>query len=570
VQFDRGDIRKLEAYTAARPDGFADMAGALGELKRADQAYRDSLPDITHHHINLITRPKLWTAIHAAWVRSWEVRRIVDSAAAGPLRRSGLAALLFLLLGLLPILTPVLFLLKFPGRSIGLWLLWLAPFLGSFVRKLWGRRDLRRHAGALLTKPGYIVRAFRGRVAEALVGWLRTGRVSDRRAQAIAQKPGLYLLNRPLALLPGGVHRFLTDKAYFKGRLQAMFVRPFELYFKPAVREKWLRDMVEEGRKNGILSSADASRISAQINEPYIQKYLKSLAVHLATLFLSETVFLTIAVVYVLSHPELGWSQATLRAGVIIGALNLLPISPGSLVRGFYVLGLCLKERNMKDYWLALPVSFFKVFGYLAFPLQMAYRFPELARFMAGHWATEAVHIVPIFGEKGAWLEHAAFDLFYNYPLSLRRRVQERDALLSTERSRTWTFPMSLMTCALVLALLDATYFKLTGHVPTLGQIWWLAVWVPFLGAPLAADMARLPRLSQRIGIGALAGALMALLHAVFNTAFNAYVKAASAGVPFGGLALGKSAVKVLSHVLIFAVIAVLGAVIFENRRPAT
>ncbi|MCK7500471.1 MAG: hypothetical protein MZW92_67160 [Comamonadaceae bacterium] len=26
-----------------------------------------------------------------------------------------------------------------------------------------------------------------------------------------------------------------------------MFVKPVQLYFKPAVREKWLRDMVEEG-----------------------------------------------------------------------------------------------------------------------------------------------------------------------------------------------------------------------------------------------------------------------------------------------------------------------------------
>jgi len=81
---------------------------------------------------------------------------------------------------------------------------------------------------------------------------------------------------------------------------------------------------------------------------------------------------------------------------------------------------------------------------------------------------------------------------------------------------------MTLMTCTLVLALMDATYFKLSGQVPALHRIWWLQVWVPFLGAPLAADLARLPRLSRRIGLGALAGALMALLHAVFNTAFNA------------------------------------------------
>jgi len=569
VQFDRGDIRKLEAYAAARPADFADMAGAIEELKTADRAYRDSLPDLTHHHVKLFTRPKLWAAIHAGWVRGWQVRNMADTDAAGPLRKSRFAALLFLLLGLLPLLTPVLFVLRFPGRAVGLWLLWLAPLLGPFVRRLWGRRDLRRHIGALLTKAGYIGRAFRGRVAEALIGWQRSGRVSDGRALAIAARPGLYLLNRPLALLPPGVHRFLTDKAYFKERLHRMFVKPVQLYFKPAVREKWLRDMVEEGRKNGILSPDEAGRISAQINEPYIQKYLKSLAVHLATLFLSETVFLTIAVVYVLGHPDLGWSQATIRAGLIIGALNLLPISPGSLVRGFYVLGLCIKERNIKDYWLALPVSFLKVFGYLAFPLQMAYRFPELARFMAGHWATEAVHVVPIFGEKGAWLEHAAFDLFYNYPLSLRRRIRERDARLSAEPSRKWTFPMTLMTCTLVLALMDATYFKLSGQVPALHRIWWLQVWVPFLGAPLAADLARLPRLSRRIGLGALAGALMALLHAVFNTAFNAYVKSSLAGIPFGELLLGHSAVKVLSHILLFTVIGVLGVAVFENRRPA-
>jgi len=567
VQFDRGDIRKLEGYAAARPDAFADMAGALEELKRADQAYRDSLPDLTHHHVKLITKPKLWTAIHAAWVRGWEIRSMADADAAGPLRKSRLAALLFLLLGLLPVLTPILFLLKFPGRSVGLWLLWFAPLLGPFVRRLWGRRDLRRHVGAFLTKAGYRGRAFRGHVAEALIGWHRSGRVSDRRARAIAEKPGLYLLNRPLAFLPPGVHRFITDKAYFKDRLHIMFVKPFELYFKPAVREKWLRDMVEEGRKDGMLSADDAARILAQIDEPYIQKYLKSLAVHLATLFLSETVFLTIAVIYVLGHPELGWSQATLRAGLIIGALNLLPISPGSLVRGFYVLGLCIKEKNIKDYWLALPVSFLKVFGYLAFPLQMAYRFPELARFMAGRSATGAVHIVPIFGEKGAWLEHAAFDLFYNYPLSLRRRIRERDAQFSARPSRKWTLPLVLMTCALVLALVDVGYFKLSGHVPALGQIWWLLVWVPFLGAPLAAGLARLPRVSRRFWIGALAGALMGFIDAVFKIALSAYIESSIAGQPAGEHFLVQLAIKVIGHMFLFILIAILGVLLFENRR---
>ena len=450
VQFDRGDTEALERYAAARPAAFGEMAGALEELKRVDRAYRDSQPDITHHHVRLITKPRLWTAIHAAWVKSWRIRGMADEAAAGPLAGNRFAALLFVLLGLLPVLTPVLFLTKFPGRSAGLWLLWLAPLLGPFVRKLWGRGDLRRHYAALLTRSGYLGRAFRGHVAESLIGWHRTGRVSEHRALAIAEKPGSYILNRPLAFLPPAVHRFLTDKAYFKERLRIMFVKPFQLYFKPAVREKWLRDMVEEGRKNRMLSDADAARILAQIDEPYIQKYLKSLAVHLATLFISETVFLTIAAVYILSHPEFGWAEATARAALIVGAFNLLPVSPGSLIRGFYVLGLVVKEKNIKDYRLALPVSFFKIIGYLAFPLQMAYRFPELARFMAGHWATEAVHIVPVFGERGAWLEHAVFDAFYNYPLSLGIRIRKRDELAAAKKPRWGAIPLAALIGARV------------------------------------------------------------------------------------------------------------------------
>ena len=568
VQFDRGDVGKLENFINSRSDVFAGMGGAFEELKRTDQSYRDSLPDIAHHHIKLITRPKLWRAMHASWVRSWEIRGMADPAAGGFLRKSGAAALFFLLLGLIPVFTPVLFLLRFPGRSAGLWLLWLVPLLGPFVRRLWGRSDFRRHIGALLTKAGYLGRAFRGHVTEALIRWHRSGRVGERRALAIAKKPGLYLLHRPLAFLPSGVHRFMTDRAYFKKRLRAMFVKPFELYFKPAVREKWLRDMVEDGRRNGMLSAGEAVRILGQIGEPYIQKYLKSLAVHLATLFLSETVFLTVALVYVLSHPELGWSQATLQAGLIIGALNLLPVSPGSLVRGFYVLGLCIKERNIKDYWLALPVSFLKGVGYLAFPLQMAYRFPELARFMAGHWATSAVHIIPIFGERGAWLEHAAFDLFYNYPLSLARRIRKRDAVFCAEPPRKWTFPMVLATCALVLALLDASFLKWRGQVPTLGQNWWLLLWVPFFGAPIAAGLARLPRLSRRVSIGALTGSLSGLVYAAFNTSLSAYVGSSTAGLTSEGRSLGDLAFRVISQIVLFAVIAILGVLAFENRRP--
>jgi len=567
VQFDRGDLRKLEAHVSARAAAFADMAGALEELKKADQAYRDSLPDVAHHHIQLITRPRLWTAIHRAWVRGWEIRRMADPEAAGRLRKSRFAALRFLLLGLLPILTPALFLLKFPGRAAGLWILWLAPLLGPFARKLWGRRDLRRHIGTLLTKAGYLGRAIRGHVAEALIVWHRSGRVSDKRALAIARKPGLYLINRPLAFLPAGLHRFLTDKAFFKQRLYLMFVKPFQLYFRPAVREKWLRDMAEEGRKNGMLNADEAAHILAQIDEPYIQKYLKSLAVHLATLFLSETVFLTIAAIYVLGHPELGWAQATLRAGLIIGAFNLLPVSPGSLVRGIYVVGLCVKEKNIKDYRLALPVSFFKIIGYLAFPLQMAYRFPELARFMAGHWATEAVHVVPIFGERGAWLEHAVFDMFYNYPLSLGIRIRERDARAAKTKPRAWAVPLAVLLGTGLLTLLDFLFVRSAGRVPILKDVWWAAFIVPIASGFLASLWSRRKKMGKRVAAGITAGALVGLCYGAVNTflspLFPGLTAASGPVVLNGALALA-----VLWKIFIFALLAIPGALLAETRPP--
>ncbi|NTV80148.1 MAG: hypothetical protein HGA24_01815, partial [Candidatus Aminicenantes bacterium] len=388
-------------------------------------------------------------------------------------------------------------------------------------------------------------------------------------ALAIAERPWIYALQRPLAFLPPGVHRFLTDKAYFKERLHIMFVKPFQLYFKPAVREKWLRDMIEEGRKNGMLSDADAARILAQVDEPYIQKYLKSLAVHMATLFVSETVFLTIAAVYVLSHPEFGWAEATARAALIIGAFNLLPVSPGSLIRGFYVLGLGLKERNFKDYRLALPVSFFKIIGYLAFPLQMAYRFPELARFMAAHWATEAVHIVPVFGERGAWLEHAVFDAFYNYPLSLGIRIRKRDALAAAGRPRWWAIPLAALIGTSMAVAVDLLFVGSTGAVPALKDVWW-AVFLAPIGAGLFASLwSRWKKMGKRVVAGIAAGALVGLgyglVNAFFSPLFPGLAAAAGETVVNGSPALG-----ILWKTFIFALLAIPGAFLAETRPPYT
>jgi hypothetical protein len=104
----------------------------------------------------------------------------------------------------------------------------------------------------------------------------------------------------------------------------------------------------------------------------------------------------------------------------------LLIISPGSLIRGLYVVYLMIRERNWRDYIWAVWIAFVHYVGYLAFPIQMVAKFPELSRFMAGRWATRLEHFVPVFGERGALLEHWVFDLFFNVPISLRRKMSKR------------------------------------------------------------------------------------------------------------------------------------------------
>jgi hypothetical protein len=126
---------------------------------------------------------------------------------------------------------------------------------------------------------------------------------------------------------------------------------------------------------------------------------------------------------------------------------------------------------------------------------------------------------------------------------------------------------MVFMAGVLVLALVDACYLKMSGHAPTLGQVWWLVIWVPFLMAPLAAALSRLAQLSRRIGIGALEGALMGLVYAGFNSALEAYMRTSSGGPQISDHFLGQLAIKVIWHMFLFVLIAILGVLVFENHR---
>lgn len=533
VQFDRGSVAGLERYAEAHKSEFTDLQPAMAELKEAEAVYRNSIPDITHNHVRLLYSGRLWSTIFDSAVTSWKVRGIIGPGCEARLRGSRILTFLFFLLGCIPL-------------------------FGKVVRRAWGRQDWRAHYGRMLTSPAYLWRAFRARVAEKAVVWHRSGRVDAERALKLAEQPWWFLVHLPVSILPAGLHRFFTDGRFAKEKLAYLLVRPVRLYFDAEMREQWLRDMLAEGRSKHMLSDGDAQTILSQLNEPFIQKYLKSLAVHVCTLPVTQVVSVAIALIYVLTHPDIPRMQAWGVGAGIIALFQVVPLSPGSLTRGLYVVYLVIRDRNFKDYNIAVFLGFFKYVGYLAFPIQMTYRYPALARFMAAHWATEAVHIVPVFGEGGALMEHWIFNLFYNWPLTIRRRMGRRVASRASLRSRYWHVPLCALAGAAVFGLLDDRFFARAGVLPSLRQFWPLVLSVPLLCGAVATLGCGGAALSRRVMAGAVAGVLAALL----ATAASMAVIQANGLADAHLLALG------VWRVFIFTILSVAGAILTELTLP--
>ncbi|MBW2427762.1 MAG: hypothetical protein JRF56_02305, partial [Deltaproteobacteria bacterium] len=533
VQFDRGDIGKLKQYISAHQAEFSDMRGMLAELETAEEVYRNSIPDVTHNHLRLLYSPGLWATMLKSAITGWKVRNLINDQCRKSLENSKLLTLLFAVLGLIPL-------------------------IGRFFRRIWGQPFWRIHYRQILSSWDYFQRAVRAKLIEKLIGWHREGRVDNRNVSKLTKQIWRGVYHWPLSLLPAGLHRILTDWRFAKERLDFYLWRPVRLYFNNELREQWLLDMVDEGKEKHLLNDDDAETILSQIKEPYIQKYLKSLAVHVCTLPVTQVVSLLVAIIYIALHPEMPRAQAYAIGIGIIALFQVVPISPGSLVRGLYVLYLVIRERNFKDYNIAVFLGFFKYIGYLAFPIQMTYRYPALARFMAGHWATEAVHIVPVFGERGALLEHKIFNLFYNWPLTIRHRMHKRSQLRAAMQPRYWHVALCAVAATGIFIMVDLIYLNQSSALPGLKQIWGLALAVPMLCGTIVTLGAGGAEIKQRI-IGAVLCA----------AAFGALSPFISAGIDtVNPLGISEIIVNSVWRIFVFTIFSVIGLLITEINLP--
>ncbi len=400
VQFDRGNMKKLDQFIDKYKTYFEDLMPAYEELKEMEPKYRRSLPDITHHHFKLLFSRSLQKDVAKGLIQGWKCQELVDNEFGEKLDRSTIRFIFFYVLG-------------------------AVPLLGRFIRKIRGNKNYAHHIKSILKSKSYFQKTLRAKQAVALIDWFRDGRANENRIQKLLKKPGRFWLQKVfMGWLPPTWHRFFAEPDYAWEATKNTVTYPVRFYRDSEFREKWLMEQVEGGQKEGMISANEAAYIRERIKDPFIQKYLKCVAVHIATLPITQVISVVAALAGMIFMGKT-WTEGLAYAGLILAAFQITPVSPGSLVRGLYVMYLMIKERDVKNYWVAALISFWHYIGYLGFPIQMVTKFPALSRLMAGRWATNMVHIIPVFGERGALLEHWIFDMFFNIPISIRKMFKK-------------------------------------------------------------------------------------------------------------------------------------------------
>lgn len=399
VQFDDGDLRKLGAFVATNANAFADLGDAHDELIGAQKRSRDQLPDLLNRPWRLATKLAS-PAVRSGVTEAWRNRGWLDSDRAA---RANASAPVFLLL----------------------WSLWWIPLAGALSIRFWGSRRFRAHVAGLRRWP-YLSRVLAAKRASTLIKWHRKGRINDEDALMRVHQPVRFLVERLLCgWMPAALHRVLTDRAYARQKIRLVLEFPVRFYRSATFRETWLRGEILAATMKGMLSREEARKLDEDVEDPMMRRYLKCLAIQLCTAPTTTVVSLSLAIYVFMTYGK-SWPESLALAAAVMASVAVLPVSPGSLARGLWITALMIRERRFKEYRTVAFLSFFQYIGFLAVPLQVAFRFPALSRLLLTELARKAANRVPVFGESGALFEHKVFDLMFNVPVSFMTRLRRR------------------------------------------------------------------------------------------------------------------------------------------------
>ena len=101
--------------------------------------------------------------------------------------------------------------------------------------------------------------------------------------------------------------------------------------------------------------------------------------------------------------------------------------------------------------------------------------------------------------------------MFYNWPLTLRRRMRCRAEIRAMQPPRYWHAALCVLAAAAAVGILAYQYASRTGQPPALKEHWWLVVAAPLLCGSLITLGGGGAALGRRIVAAAISGALVGI-----------------------------------------------------------
>jgi hypothetical protein len=401
VHFDEVEFDRLDRFVAEHGTRYPSLPELRRQLKQEDQHYRAALPNLWHATRRSTTELKMRDAITSGLLEDWRRLDKLTPETALRLGRTRLGFLLFYLLGLI-------------------------PFTGGFFQRIVGSSPYRHHLKNLVLEPAYFRVVFEWRKSCDLLAWFADRRISELRLESLTRSNLLYFFDKVLlSWLPARLHRVASDGEAFKRQLFYLIVHPIRLLFEGEYRKTWLTEIIHQQFYRGIVDADQRDGLLKQLSEAPMQGFIRDLGFTIGLEIFSKIGYAILA--------AYGFSSGNF-VPLAIAALG--PIPPSGIVRTAYVLSLLvwelpgmIRQRRNKLFVtraLGLLVAPWRMVGNLFAPLEMFAYYHDLSLLLADYYVSRMVGVIPVLGGRGQLLEYWAFQLVFNVPLSIRKRLLAR------------------------------------------------------------------------------------------------------------------------------------------------